>query len=135
MKGSVVTEVLGEMLWTVVKTMGILLHARSIGMVWRTTGTMEHVLCDAVMELRVEDRIRQGCMDDGINMEGVMDFVGRLQEDEEVDVGQATLLVLNSVDSSSDFTKQTTSDVMQQGILLLVKDTCDYVRTIRRSLA
>jgi hypothetical protein len=129
-KGSLWTEVPGETSCTVVKTMGILLHARSIGVVWRTTWTMEHVLCDTVIELGMEDRIRELCMDNGINMVGVTNFVCRLEKDEEVDVGQATLLELNGVDTSSYFTKQTTFDIIQQGILLLVEDTCNNVRTI-----
>src|SRR5258705_8046799 len=133
-KGSVLTEVLGETLCTVVSPIRILLHARSSGMVWRTTGTMKNVLCDAVMELRMEDRVRELGMDNGIDMVGVANFVCRLEEDEEVDVGQATLLELNGVDASSQITKQTTSDVFQQGILLQVEDTCNNVRTILLSL-
>ena len=69
-------------------------------------------------------------MDNGIDMVGVANFVCRLEEDEEVHVGQATLLELNGVDASSQITKQTTSDVLQQGILLQVEDTCNNVRTI-----
>ena len=110
--------------------MWILLHASSTGMLW-TTGTMKHVLCDTVMKLRMEDRVRDLSMDNGISMVGVMNLVCRLEEDEEVHVGQATLLELNGVDRSSDFTKQTTfDDVMQQSILLLVKDMGNNVRMI-----
>jgi hypothetical protein len=114
--------------------MGFLLQANSTGMVWKTTGTMKHVLCDTVMELRMEDRVRDLSMDNGIDMVGVTNFVCRLQEDEEVYVRQATLLELNGVDTSSDFTKQTTSDIMQQSLLLLVEDTGNNVRTICSSL-
>jgi len=103
-------------------------------MIWSTTGTMQHVLGDRLIEEGMEVRIRELCRDNAINMVGIAYLVWPLEEDEEMHMGQATLLELNGVDIPRKLSKKSTFDVIQQGFHLLVEDVSNNVRTVCSSL-
>ncbi len=133
-KVGLVTEVLGVVLGAMPILVGILLHAKGLDMVWGTTGTMEHVLGDTAVEVGMEIRIWDLSRDQGIDMSSIMNFVGALEEDEEVHVRETTLLEFNGVDTASNFPKQSSFDLSQQGLLLELKDMCHHIRMISSSL-
>jgi len=68
-------------------------------------------------------------------MAGIAYLVWPLEEDEEMHMGQATLLELDGVDIPRKLSKKSTSDVIQQGFHLLVEDASNNVRTVCSSLA
>ena len=84
-----------------------LYHARSIS-VFITAKTMHHALCDIGVEHGMSNRIRDLGRNDGVNMSGITDFERPSQKEEEMDVGQSTLLELNGKDKAKDVTEQTT---------------------------
>src|SRR5882762_5010029 len=134
-KVSFLTELLGVVLGAARSLVGILLHARSRDMIWSTTGTMQHVFGDRLIEEGMEVRIRELCRDNAIHMVGIVYLVWPLEEDEEMHMGQATLLELNCVDPPRKLSKKSTFDLLQQGLHLLVEDASNNVRMVCSSLA
>jgi hypothetical protein len=125
---------LTEPLGAVVLLVGILGHAGGFDMVWSTTGTMQHVLGDSLMQLGMEIWVRKGGRDNAVYMLSIADLVRPLQEDEQMHVRQTPLLELHSVDISSQLSKQSIPDLLQQSLLLLLEHMCHNVRAISSSL-
>ena len=119
--------------WT--KVLGEALVAFSINhaggvCILSTAGAMGHALCDSLIQHGVGDRIRDLCGDDGIDMGSVANLVSLLQEYEEVNVRQTTLLELYGEDKALNLAKKTTFYILEHGLDLLSKDMGDQVRAI-----
>jgi len=99
-----------------------------------STGTMKHASSYSVIEQRLCDWIRKLSPYDGINIIGIMNFVSRIKECKKVHMRMASFLKFNSMNVGKYFSKNTTSDVLEQGILLLLKDMCDNVWPVISSL-
>ena len=95
-----------KLLWIMLAALA-LYHARSIS-VFITAKTMHHALCDIGVEHGMSNRIRDLGRNDGVNMSGITDFERPSQKEEEMDVGQSTLLKLDGEDKAKDVTEQTT---------------------------
>jgi hypothetical protein len=108
-------------------------HAGSIGILW-TTGTMEHALGDGLMQDGMSDWVRKLSRDDGVHILSVVNLVPPTKEYEEVYVRETTLLELNGVNQACNFTKETTSNILQQSLNFLIEDTCNNIRTVCSSL-
>ena len=95
-----------------------------------TTWTMDHGLCDSFIEEGLSDRIRYLSADYIIDVFWFTDLVLLVQEEEEVQVRQTSLLKLNGVDHASNLPKGALPDVLEKDLHLLDKDVCDDVRCV-----
>jgi hypothetical protein len=86
-------------------------HA-SCSEVSRTTGAMDHALCDGLIEHGLSFRVRDLGRNNGVNMKSITDLELLPQEDEEMDMRQTPLLELYGEDKAKDISKQTTLYVL-----------------------
>jgi hypothetical protein len=117
-----------EGLWIVLLTPAIL--QTTVWAAW----TMQHELGDHFIELRMEVLIRDLSRYGGIDLLSGANLVSLLQEDQEMHVGKASLLILDGIHQSSHSTIETVPHFLQQVLLFQEKDACHQVRMIDGSL-
>ena len=119
------------------KTFGALaiFHAGSIG-IFRTTGSMDHILHHQLMELRMGVRIRNLSREQLVKFIRSVNLGIRMEKDDEMGVGQTTLLELLGVAIANGFFQTSClHNVFEHLITLHVEDSTENVRMIPRLLA
>jgi hypothetical protein len=102
--------------------------------VLRTTGTMDHTLCDGLIKHGLSFRVRDLGRNERVDMRNITNLELLPQEDEEMDMRQTPLLKLYGEDKSKNTSKQAILYVLEHGLHLLGKDTCHNIRTISSGL-
>jgi hypothetical protein len=97
-------------------------------------GTMEHEVRDSFIELRMDICIRNLGRDEGVDLLWCAYLALFMEEDEEVHVRKATLLIFNGVHQSSNLSKVAISNLLQEGLVLLIEHSSHQVRTVNSSL-
>jgi len=96
--------------------------------------TMEHEVPHSFIELRMEMLIRDLGRDEGVNLLSSTYLVLLLKEDKEVHVRKTTFLIFNGVDQSSNLAIVAIMNLLQECLLLLIKDASHQVWTVNSTL-
>jgi len=97
-------------------------------------GTMEHEVRDSLIELRMDIWIRNLGRDEGVDLLWGAYLALFMEEDEEVHVRKATLLIFYGVDQSSDLSIVAIANLLQEGLVLLIEHSSHQIRTVNSSL-
>ena len=110
-------------------------HHAWTGRAQGSTRSVQHAGADDGVQARLMHGIGQLGADDAIDIGGVVEFVLRLQDDQDVCMRQRPLLILDRVKESSRLAQRPAGvQIGDQGAQLLVEDARHQVRSVLHSL-